>query len=94
MIRHAGEQVASSLVGLRERHAVGLGEHLQQIGACKVSVAEVPSFAAMQESGRSNTPVVTIAGGYGLLNRAVLGVGVARGATEAISCFGDESAMR
>ena len=32
MISHAGEQVASSLVGLRERHVIRLGELVQQGG--------------------------------------------------------------
>ena len=40
MICHAGEQVSLCLIALRKRHAVGLGEFVQEIAALQVLIAE------------------------------------------------------
>lgn len=38
VVGHAGEQVASRFVGLRERHVAGHGKRLQQVSAGQVHV--------------------------------------------------------
>ena len=90
MISHAGEQVAGGLVGLRKRHSIRLGELVQQVGAGQVLVAEHSDSAAMGEARCIDAAIQTVAGSDGLLRRAVLGVGVARGAPKAITLLGDE----
>lgn len=77
VVRHAGEQVAGGLVCLRKRHAVRLGEHLQEIGTGEVGVAKVLRCTTMQESCGGNAAIVSVAGGDGLLYGSVLGIGVA-----------------
>ena len=41
VVGHAGEQVSLSFVRLREHHAVGLGELVQQVAALQVLIAEL-----------------------------------------------------
>ena len=47
---HADEQVTLRLVGLRERHAVGLAEGLQQIRAGHILKTEVLDCSSMHKS--------------------------------------------
>jgi|GEM_PF-6427837 len=90
MVGHADEQVALRFVALRKRHVAGHGECLQQVAAGQVAVAKLLFGTTVQEAGAIDTPICAVTGGDGVLHRAVLGVGEAGGATEAISLFGDE----
>ena len=47
---HADEQVTLRLVGLRERHAVGLAEGLQQVGAGHILKAKALARPAMNKT--------------------------------------------
>ena len=85
MIGDAGEQVTSGLVCLRKAHAAGLVEHLQQVAACKVGVAELLHLTAMHKACGGNTSIIAVARADGLLHSTVLSVGVANGTPEFIS---------
>ena len=47
MIGHADEQVPLCLIALRKRHAIGLGELVQEIAALQVLIAEELLLAAI-----------------------------------------------
>ena len=87
-VGHADEQVALRFVALRERHVAGHGERVQQVGAGQVAVAKLLFGTTMQEAGAIDAPVGTVAGGDGVLHRAVLGVGEAGGAPHRIARLG------
>ena len=50
VVCHADEQVTLCFVGLRQRHAIGLGERLQQICAGHILKTEVLGSSAMDKS--------------------------------------------
>ena len=85
MICHAGEQVTLSFVGLRKRHAVGLGKLVQQVAALQVLIAELLHLTAMQEACAVDAPIHTVTGADRLQHAAILSVGVAGGASEGIA---------
>ena len=89
-VSHPDEQVALCFVALRERHVAGHGERLQQITAGQVGVAKLFFRAAVQEACGGDAPIRAVAGGDGMLHRAVLGVGEAGGAPHGIARLGDE----
>ena len=89
-VGHTGEQVALRFVALRERHVAGHGERVQQVAAGLVGVAKLLFGTTVQEAGAIDAPIAAVAGGDGVLQRAVLGVGEASGASHRILRFGDE----
>ena len=90
MVSHANEQVASCFVCLRKHHVVGLGEAVQQVAARQVLVAKELLLAAVHKSGAVDAALLAVTGADCLLHCAVLGVGVARRATEGVAQLGNE----
>ena len=84
------EQVARVLVGIVHRHAIGLGELVEQVRARQVLIAEHLGGSTMQEGGAIDAAIRAVAGGNGLLRSAVLAVNIPRRATECIALLGDE----
>lgn len=78
MVSHADEQITSSLVALRKRHAVGLGELVQEVAALQVLIAEQFHRTTMQEACAVDAAICTIAGVDSLLHGTILGVGFAQ----------------
>ena len=88
-VSHTDEQVTLSLVGLRERHTIGLAERLQQICAGYILKTEVLGSTAMHKTSGVDATVCTIAGVDSLQHGTILGVSVADGATELIAQLRD-----
>jgi len=89
-VDHAREQIPLCLIAEGERHIVGFGECLLQVRARQVGIGKELLRPAMYKAGGSNTAIRTIAGGYRLLHRAILGIGVACGASVSILQLGDK----
>ena len=58
--------------------------------AAEVLIAEVFACAAMGEACAADTSICAVAGCDGVLNRAVLAVGIAGSASEAVTSLSDE----
>ena len=83
------EQVAGMLVGIVHRHAIGLGELVEQVRAWQVLIAEHLGYAAMQERGAIDAAIRAVAGGNGLLRDTVLAVDIPRRAPECTRFLSD-----
>ena len=90
MISHAGEQVAGCFVGVCKRHVIRLSELVQQVGTVEVLIAELLNCSAVGKAGAADTTIRAVAGCDGVLNRAVLAVGIAGSASEAVTSLSDE----
>ena len=89
-VDHARKQIPLCLIAEGERHVVGFGECLQQVRARQVGIGKELLRPAMYKACGSNTAIRTVAGGYRLLHRAILGIGVACGAPVRILQLGDK----
>ena len=90
MIIHTDEQVALRFVALGQRHVTGHIQSLQQVAARQIAVAKLLFGTTMHEARGRNTPIRAVAGGDGVLHRAVLGVREAGGAPHRIAHLGEE----
>ena len=90
MVSHANDQVSLRFIALREHHVVGLSQLVQQVAARQILVAKELLLAAVHKAGAVDAALLAVAGADCLLHGAVLGVGVARRATEGVAQLGDK----